>query len=174
MTKTYGDVWAECRSLNLLERRTFTLADQMPPAGQECPADQALVLYLADVLRFEGHEPLWVSATLRHFLDELLAVGKSLAQRIACKARDVPVHEFRVSDERHVFMIGGDRFTPHLDTASWSVTPAPAPYLRSVAYNLTTLMLTRWAGVPLSGRLQTPEKTDDDNRGQAGDAAAGG
>lgn len=161
MPKTYGDVWKECQNLTRVECRVYMLYhDKMPAEDEICSPETALLLYLADILKFERMDTNSISLLLRHFHSQLREIATRLDQGFEERSVAVPVFRLDVLDGRYVQV--RSPISPHetldLETGYAVVRSSD---IRTVTYNLTTLMLRRWA-TAVSPRIQTPESTDGD------------
>lgn len=155
--KTFARVWGECKSLTRLECRVFMLHhNRMPLDLNECDHRTALLLYLADMLRFEKMDTNTILCILRHFMSDLDDLADTLQERFEARSPSVPVWRLSVFDDRFVSIIGSKEY---LDLTDGSVAILIPSETRTVIYNLSTLMLRRWAD-SVSPRAQTPETSD--------------
>lgn len=147
MTKTYAKVWAECPTLRPAERWLYGGAAE---ALADCPFSTAFRLYVADLLRFDGHDSAVVAAAMKHVSVDLDRMTADLGPRLAKREAQMPVYRLAVYDGRFFGGIDG----PLLDVVEGQVLAAAPADFKLVAYNLTSLALARWAG--LSPRPESP------------------
>ena len=156
MPKTFSRVWQECQTLTKLECRAFMLKfNRLPEPLAECDHGTALSLYLADILKFDKvGESNAILSILRHYADRLEWIANHLQLEWETQGKSSTTFRLGIFDGRFVTITGEP---DALDLDSGETVPIPRNELKTVTYNLSTLMTARWFSGQHSTRLENSE-----------------
>lgn len=142
--KTFREVVGECPHLTPAEVYVFDQVDDRDPDGP-CDPGTALVLYLADVLKFERLDYRHVTLVMRHYRRTLHVTADDLHKAFARRLADLPRILLGIVDGR-IATLSGTPTGLDLQTGEQADMAALPPPVKVVTYNLTAIMTLRWAG----------------------------
>ncbi len=157
-SKTFVQVWSECKHLTRIECRAYMINKRrMPEELAQCEPETALLLYLADIFKFERLGDSNVILTvLTHFSDQIEAAARYVVERTAANRDVARVIRVGVFDGRYVTF---SQYDKALDLETGEEVAFPRDDIKCVLYNVGNLMARRWGGD--SPRLHNPEVEPD-------------
>jgi hypothetical protein len=164
MSKTYAEIYKECQALTPLECRAFLLHHaKAPDPNTEAPLLNALVLYLADILKWEkACDSNAVLCILKRFWDNLVRIAREYQNTVemcvvAGHEPSFVTRRLGIFDGRYVTLTSEQIA---LDLTTGEDVPVPYAEVKTTTYNLGTIVARRW--LEQSPRHHNPETLPHD------------